>query len=129
MEHGTLAEKLSSNVLDCEKRIDECLEWVLHCDMAVTRRSYQISAAIKKRRRVKFLKDNKRNSSRVGFENHIQRKFSAMGWCLLKMVTGMGPTEDIQNRGLVTWLREKTTEDDATNLWLEMMIDPNLEGK
>ncbi|XP_018812215.2 putative receptor protein kinase ZmPK1 [Juglans regia] len=47
MEHGTLAEKLASNELDWKKRFDiavgtakglaylheECLEWVLHCDV------------------------------------------------------------------------------------------------
>ncbi|XXG84899.1 hypothetical protein AAC387_Pa11g0105 [Persea americana] len=47
MEHGSLAENLSSNALDWEKRFqiavgmakglaylhEECLEWVLHCDI------------------------------------------------------------------------------------------------
>ncbi|KAG2694514.1 hypothetical protein I3843_08G144700 [Carya illinoinensis] len=47
MEHGSLAEKLTSNELDWKKRFDiavgtakglaylheECLEWVLHCDV------------------------------------------------------------------------------------------------
>ncbi|PRQ27753.1 putative protein kinase RLK-Pelle-SD-2b family [Rosa chinensis] len=47
MEHGSLAQNLASNVLDWEKRFDiavgtakglaylheECLEWVLHCDV------------------------------------------------------------------------------------------------
>ena len=47
MEHGSLAENLSSNTLDWKKRFgiavgtakglaylhEECLEWVLHCDV------------------------------------------------------------------------------------------------
>ncbi|XP_042939588.1 putative receptor protein kinase ZmPK1 [Carya illinoinensis] len=47
MEHGSLADKLTFNELDCKKRFDiavgtakrlaclheECLEWVLHCDV------------------------------------------------------------------------------------------------
>ncbi|EXB89238.1 Putative receptor protein kinase ZmPK1 [Morus notabilis] len=47
MEHGSLAENLASNVLDWKKRFeialgtakglaylhDECLEWILHCDI------------------------------------------------------------------------------------------------
>ena len=47
MEHGSLADNLSVNVLDWEKRFkiimgtakglaylhEDCLEWILHCDV------------------------------------------------------------------------------------------------
>ncbi|CAK7344501.1 unnamed protein product [Dovyalis caffra] len=161
MEHGSLADKLSSDALDCEKRFDiavgtarglaylheECLEWVLHCDIKPRNilLGYNYQAKLSDfglSRQLKRESQAGSSFSRIrGTRGYMAPEWVmnlpitskvdvfSYGMVLLEMVTGMNPTEDMQNRGLVTWLREKMKEDNATDSWIEKMVDRNLKGK
>ncbi|KAH7849554.1 hypothetical protein Vadar_019565 [Vaccinium darrowii] len=61
------------------------------------------------------------------------------GMVVLEMVTGKSPmtigsqvsenTGEMEQRGLVKWVREKINGDGGKELWLEEIIDPMLMGK
>ncbi|KAB5529810.1 hypothetical protein DKX38_019891 [Salix brachista] len=40
-----------------------------------------------------------------------------------------GPTEEIENRRVVRWVREKMKQATGMSSWIEMIMDPKLEGK
>ncbi|XP_059454024.1 putative receptor protein kinase ZmPK1 [Corylus avellana] len=171
MEHGSLAENLSSNSLDWKKRIEialgtakglaylheECLEWVLHCDVKpqniLLDSNYHPKVAdfgLSKLQNRSGLKNS--SFSRIRgtrgymapewiFNLPITSKVDvySYGIVVLEMVTGKqtqmginamdgcGETED---RRLVTWVREKIKNGKAatTASWMEEIIDPVLEG-
>lgn len=161
MEHGSLAEQLSSNALSWEKRFEiavgtakglaylheECLEWVLHCDVKpqniLLDSNYQpkvsdfgLSWPLKRGGQA-----NKSFSKIRGTRGYMAPEWVfnltitskvdvySYGMVLLEMISGKGPTEEIENRRVVTWVREKMKQATGMSSWIEMIIDPKLDGK
>ncbi|KAG5002337.1 hypothetical protein JHK87_023409 [Glycine soja] len=164
MENGSLAQNLSSNTLDWSKRYsialgtarvlaylhEECLEWILHCDIKpqniLLDASYQPKVA--DFGLSKLLNRNNLNNSSFSMIRGT-RGYMAPEWVLnlaitskvdvysygivlLEMITGKSPTttgvqnidgEEPYNGRLVTWVREKRS---ATS-WLEHIIDPAIK--
>ncbi|KAG7943545.1 hypothetical protein I3843_15G046100 [Carya illinoinensis] len=168
MEHGSLAQNLSSHALDWEKRFDiavgtakglaylheECLEWVLHCDVKphniLLDSNYQPKVAD-----FGLSKLQNRNLKNSSFSRiRGTRGYMAPEWVcnlpitskvdvysygivVLEMVTGKGPTRGVhaidsgglaEPKTLVTLVREKRNEAATMASWLEEIIDPVLEG-
>ncbi|XP_035547140.1 putative receptor protein kinase ZmPK1 [Juglans regia] len=157
MEHGTLSQNLSSHALDWKKRFDiatgtakglaylheECLEWVLHCDVKpqniLLDSNYQPKVAD-----FGLSKLQNRNFENASFSRiRGTRGYMAPEWVfnlpitskvdvysygivVLEMVTGKGPTKEPKR--LVAWVREKKNEAAAMASWLEEIVDPILEG-
>uniref|UniRef100_A0A6N2LFG8 Uncharacterized protein n=1 Tax=Salix viminalis TaxID=40686 RepID=A0A6N2LFG8_SALVM len=120
-----LAEKLSSNVLDCERGLTSVWSGFYIVDVKPQKHTprWQLPGeAIRFRRQ---LKRERVRTLQVG-KSH-PKEFSAMDGVVKMSLEWV--LQKTFKQGWLHWLREKTTEDDATNLWLEMMIDPNLEGK
>ncbi|KAG2666262.1 hypothetical protein I3760_15G049500 [Carya illinoinensis] len=167
MEHGSLAQNLS-HALDWKKRFDiatgtanglaylheECLEWVLHCDVKpqniLLDSNYQPKVAV-----FGLSKLQNRNFENASFSRiRRTRGYMAPEWIfnlpitskvdvysygivVLEMVTGKGPTKGVHaiDRGgetepkrLVAWVRENKNEAVAMTSWLEKIVDPLLEG-
>ncbi|CAL5444236.1 unnamed protein product [Camellia sinensis] len=170
MEHGSLAENLTSNALDWEKRFhiavgsakglaylhDECLEWVLHCDVKpqniLLDSNYQPKVA--DFGLSKLL--NRGDGHHSGFSRvRGTRGYMAPEWIcnfritskvdvysygvvVLEMVTGKSPmiglhtsdnSGEMEQRGLVKWVREKMNENVSKELWLEEIIDPMMKDR
>ncbi|XP_045827225.1 putative receptor protein kinase ZmPK1 [Trifolium pratense] len=169
MEHGSLAENLCSNSLDWNKRFnvaigtakglaylhEECLEWVLHCDV----KPHNILLDTKFQPKVadfglsKLLNRDDRDSS-VFSRIRGTRGYMAPEWVynlkitskvdvysygivLLEMVSGKSPMEihsldnsgGIEHHRMVTWVMEKVKNAPTTMFWIEEIVDGNLEGK
>uniref|UniRef100_A0A6N2KY96 Receptor-like serine/threonine-protein kinase n=1 Tax=Salix viminalis TaxID=40686 RepID=A0A6N2KY96_SALVM len=161
MEHGSLAEQLSSNALSWEKRFEiavgtakglaylheECLEWVLHCDVKpqniLLDSNYQpkvsdfgLSWPLKRGGPA-----NKSFSKMRGTRGYMAPEWVSnltitskvdvysYGMVLLEMISGKGPTEEIENRRVVRWVREKMKQATGMSSWIEMIMDPKLDGK
>uniref|UniRef100_A0A2K1Y3F6 Receptor-like serine/threonine-protein kinase n=1 Tax=Populus trichocarpa TaxID=3694 RepID=A0A2K1Y3F6_POPTR len=161
MEHGSLAEQLSSNSLGWEKRFDiavgtakglaylheECLEWVLHCDVKpqniLLDSNYQpkVSDFGLSRPLKRGSQANKGFSKIRGTRGYMAPEWVfnlpitskvdvySYGMVLLEMISGKCPAEEIENRRVVTWVREKMKQATEMSSWIEMIIDPKLEGK
>ncbi|CAL8996299.1 unnamed protein product [Prunus brigantina] len=165
MEHGSLAQNLSSNVLDWEKRFkiavgtakglaylhEECLEWVLHCDVKpqniLLDSNYQPKVADFGLSKL-FNRGGLKNSSfsRIrGTRGYIAPEWVynlpitskvdvySYGIVVLEMVTGKNPTMGVdvidgEQRRLIMWVREKVngTIDIASRMG--EIIDPSFEG-
>ncbi|THF99271.1 hypothetical protein TEA_017108 [Camellia sinensis var. sinensis] len=170
MEHGSLAENLATNTLDWVKRFDiavgsakglaylheECLEWVLHCDVKpqnilldsnyhpkvadfglsklLNRGGGHNSSFSKVRGTRGYMAPewifNHRITSKVDVYSY--------GVVVLEMVTGKSPltnspssgnSGDMEQRHLVKWVREKMNETVAKESWLEEIIDPVMKGR
>ncbi|KAJ9167235.1 hypothetical protein P3X46_021901 [Hevea brasiliensis] len=153
IEHRSLAENLSSNSLDWEKRFnialgtakglcylhEECLEWVLHCDV----KPQNILLDCDYQPKVSDfglshpLKRDSHGISRLsrirGTRGYIAPEWVlslpitskvdvySYGMVLLEMITGKSPTADIEDKRLVTWVKEKIKAATA-------IVDPKLEG-
>jgi serine/threonine protein kinase len=170
MEHGSLAENLSSNSLDWKKRFEialgtakglaylheECLEWVLHCDVKpqniLLDSNYHPKVAdfgLSKLQNRSGLKNS--SFSRIRgtrgymapewiFNLPITSKVDVYSYGIveLEMVTGkqtqMGVNAmdggwETEAKRLVTWVREKKNRmAAATASWMEEIIDPIMEG-
>ncbi|XP_015935227.2 putative receptor protein kinase ZmPK1 [Arachis duranensis] len=170
MEHGSLADYLSSNTLDWKKRFDvavgtakglaylheECLEWVLHCDVKpqniLLDSNFQPKVA--DFGLSKLLNRDERAGS--GFSRiRGTRGYMAPEWVynlpitskvdvysygivVLEMVTGKSAMEthslDLSSRGieqrrLVTWVSDVINGAPKTEFWVEAIADPKLEGE
>ncbi|KAK8498435.1 hypothetical protein V6N13_003399 [Hibiscus sabdariffa] len=169
MEHGSLAENLYSKSLDWDKRFDialgtarglaylheECLEWVLHCDIKpqniLIDSKYQPKVSdfglawLLNRGDVKYSKFSRIRGTRGYmapewvFNLPITSKVDvySYGILLLELVTGKSPAAGIQvgddgssetQRTLVTWVRGQMAGALETETWTHEIIDPKLEG-
>uniref|UniRef100_A0A2N9GBL1 Receptor-like serine/threonine-protein kinase n=1 Tax=Fagus sylvatica TaxID=28930 RepID=A0A2N9GBL1_FAGSY len=169
MEHGSLAGNLRSNVLDWKKRFDiavgtakglaylheECLEWVLHCDVKpqniLLDANYQPKVAdfglskLLSRSNIDHSSFSKMRGTRGYmapewvYNLPITSKVDvySYGIVLLEMVTGKSPSGmHISDNGgtrehkrLVTLVRENLDiENDITMSWIEEIIDPMMAG-
>ncbi|KAL6207881.1 hypothetical protein ACLB2K_018834 [Fragaria x ananassa] len=165
MEHGSLAQKLASNVLDWEKRFDiavgtakglaylheECLEWVLHCDVKSQNilLDYIYHPKVADFVLSKLLnRDELKNSSfsRIrGTRGYIALEWVynlpitskvdvySYGVVVLEMVTGKNTTmvmemSDGEQRRLITWVREKLNGTDNIASRMGEIIDPSFSG-
>ncbi|KAK7287011.1 hypothetical protein RJT34_22417 [Clitoria ternatea] len=172
MENGSLAQSLSSdsNVLDWSKRYgialgtarglayfhEECLEWVLHCDIKpqniLLDSDYQPKVA--DFGLSKLLNRNTLNNSSFSrirgtrgymapewvFNLPITSKVDvySYGIVVLEMITGRSPIAGIQimelgaeshyHERLVTWVREKRRKglEVASSSWVDQIVDPAL---
>ncbi|XP_058221131.1 putative receptor protein kinase ZmPK1 [Rhododendron vialii] len=172
MECGSLGENLISDTLDWEKRFDiavgsarglaylheECLEWVLHCDVKpqniLLDSNFQSKVADFGLSKLVNRGGGGKNSSfsRVrGTRGYMAPEWISnlpitskvdvysYGVVVLEMVTGKSPmatggqgsgnTGEMEQRGLVKWVREKMNENGENELWLEEIIDPVMKGK
>ncbi|XP_059631081.1 putative receptor protein kinase ZmPK1 [Cornus florida] len=170
MEHGSLAENITSNTLDWKKRFEialgtakglaylheECLEWVLHCDVKpqniLLDSNYQPKVA-------DFGLSKLFNRGSIGNSSFSRmrgtRGYMAPEWVfnlpitskvdvysygvvMLEMITGRSPTGTVhamddnggmEKRRLVTWLREKMNETTGNGSWIEEIIDTAMDGE
>ncbi|KAK9270202.1 hypothetical protein L1049_025778 [Liquidambar formosana] len=167
MEHGSLADNLSSVALDWEKRFEialgtakclaylheECLEWVLHCDVKpqniLLDSNYHPKVAdfgLSKLLNRGGLNDSSFSTIRGTrgymapewvFNLPITSKVDvySYGIVVLEMVTGKSPMTgvesggDMEQRRLVAWVREKMNGAATMASWMEEIIDPMIEGK
>ncbi|XP_029130122.1 putative receptor protein kinase ZmPK1 [Cajanus cajan] len=164
MENGSLAQKLSSNTLDWSKRYnialgvarvlaylhEECLEWILHCDIKpqniLLDASYEPKVAdfgLSKLLNRNTLNKNSSFSMIRGTRGYMAPEWVynlpitskvdvySYGIVLLEMITGKSPTTSVQsidgenshNERLVTWVREKTSGTYSP----EYIIDPAIK--
>ncbi|KAI3465309.1 hypothetical protein Pfo_021972 [Paulownia fortunei] len=172
LEHGSLAENLYSNKLDWRKRFDialgtakglaylheECLEWVLHCDVKpqniLLDSSYQPKVAdFGLSKQVNRSMGNLNVSTIRGTRGYMAPEWVfnlpitskvdvySYGIVVLEMITGKSPQElnvDSNNGGmehkrLENWVREimhkETDEGSLSSSWIEQIVDPRLGGE
>ncbi|KAF5444851.1 hypothetical protein F2P56_033948 [Juglans regia] len=170
MEHGSLADNLSSNSLDWKKMFEialgtakglsylheECLEWVLHCDVKPENifldSNYQPKVADfgLSKLQSRGEPDNSSFSKMRGTRGYMAPEWVfnlpitskvdvySYGIVVLEMLTGKDVAKGVhaidsggepQHKRLVSWVREKKNRATSTNSWLEEIIDPRLEGK
>nr|XP_048331170.1 putative receptor protein kinase ZmPK1 [Ziziphus jujuba var. spinosa] len=169
LEHGSLKHSLSSNVLDWKKMFEiavgtakglaylheECLEWILHCDVKPQNilLDSDYSPKVADFGLSKLLKRGELNNSRFsrirGTRGYMAPEWVSnqpitskvdvysYGIVVLEMLTGKSPTTDIkavdetgetENRGLVSWVREniKGSSSDVIEPSLEKIMDPSM---
>ena len=169
MEHGSLAKNLSSNALDWKQRFkialgiakglaylhEECLEWVLHCDVKphniLLDLNYEPKVAnfgLSKLQNRGAL--NNPNFSRMRgtrgymapewiFNLPITSKVDvySYGIVVLEMVTGKSTITGVhitdvgvetKNEKLPTWVKGKKNGEVATTSWIDDIMDPKMEG-
>ncbi|XP_050212615.1 putative receptor protein kinase ZmPK1 [Mercurialis annua] len=156
MENGSLSENLSAKRLEWKKRHgialgtakglaylhEECLEWILHCDVKPQNilLDSDYEAKVSDFGLSHPLKRDSHESSRLskvrGTRGYIAPEWVlnlpitskvdvySYGMVLLEIVTGKSPTDD---RGLVKWVRGNI--DSSSELWMEKIVDVNLESK
>uniref|UniRef100_A0A7N2L557 Receptor-like serine/threonine-protein kinase n=1 Tax=Quercus lobata TaxID=97700 RepID=A0A7N2L557_QUELO len=170
MEHGSLAENISSNALDWKKRFEiavgtakglaylheECLEWVLHCDVKpqniLLDSNFQPKVADFGLSKLvsRSMSDHSSFSRMRGTRGYMAPEWIynlpitskvdvySYGIVLLEMVTGKSPggmhTSDsgqtIEHKRLVTLVKEYINIGNATRKsWIEEIIDPMMFGK
>ncbi|KAL7225255.1 hypothetical protein ACSBR1_020604 [Camellia fascicularis] len=172
MEHGSLVDNLSSNTLDWEKRFEialgiakglaylheECLEWVLHCDVKpqniLLDINYQPKVAdfgLSKLVNRGSANSNSSFSSRIRgtrgymapewiFSLPITSKVDvySYGVVVLELVTGKNPTTSftafsngggMEETTLVKWVTEKMmNRGSPITSWVDEIVDPMLNG-
>uniref|UniRef100_A0A2N9G8Z2 non-specific serine/threonine protein kinase n=1 Tax=Fagus sylvatica TaxID=28930 RepID=A0A2N9G8Z2_FAGSY len=170
MEHGSLAENLSANALDWKKRFEiavgtakglaylheECLEWVLHCDVKpqniLLDSNYQPKVADFGLSKLvsRSMSDHSSFSRMRGTRGYMAPEWVynlpitskvdvySYGIVLLEMVTGKSPNnmntsdsgETREHKRLVTLVREYINIGTTTSKpWIEEFIDPMMAGK
>lgn len=173
MEHGSLAQNLSSRELNWKRRFDiavgtakglaylheECLEWVLHCDVKpqniLLDSNYQPKVAdFGLSKLMDRGKDMNSNFSRIrGTRGYMAPEWVSnlpitskvdvysYGIVILELVTGVNPTTNmhsLESEGdgrhvrLVTWARQKMNNNrgsSSSSSWVKEMVDPALQGE
>nr|XP_043616286.1 putative receptor protein kinase ZmPK1 [Erigeron canadensis] len=164
MENGSLAQNLQTNKLDWAKRFDiavgtakglaylheECLEWVLHCDVKphnilldsnfspkvadfglsklldrdVTHKEFTKARGTRGYMAPEWLFLNQPITSKVDVYSY--------GVVMLEMITGKIRADD-QNLGskgrLDSWVAEKMIAADGKNGWIRDVVDSTVQGK
>ncbi|KAL3514443.1 hypothetical protein ACH5RR_027160 [Cinchona calisaya] len=170
MEHGSLAENLYSDKLDWKKRYEialgtarglaylheECLEWVLHCDVKpqniLLNSEYQPKVAdfglskLLNRSGIDNLNFSKIRGTRGymapewAFNLPITSKVDvySYGIVVLELITGRRPTggnsnddsNDVEPRRLVSWVKGKMQEADerGSPMPIVKIVDPSMNG-
>ncbi|OWM70841.1 putative receptor protein kinase ZmPK1 [Punica granatum] len=169
MEHGSLAENLSSQELDWRRRSDialgtakglaylheECLEWVLHCDVKpqnilLDSEYHPKVADFGLSKLMDRGKGTNSDFSRIrGTRGYMAPEWVSnlpitakvdvysYGIVMLELVTGMNPATsvhslegrgDVKHIRLVTWARQKMQESASNPSGVDEMVDPILEG-
>ncbi|KAJ7958209.1 Receptor protein kinase [Quillaja saponaria] len=134
---------------------EECLEWILHCDIKpqniLLDSNHQPKVA--DFGLSKLLNRNDLNNSSISrirgtrgymapewiFNSPITSKVDvySFGIVVLEILTGKSPTTviqtiddgvEVQNRRLVTWVRETKSRGTAEASWVKQIIDPVMEG-
>ncbi|XWS14756.1 hypothetical protein CRYUN_Cryun35bG0035400 [Craigia yunnanensis] len=165
MENGSLAKNLMSNSLDWKKRFDiavgiakglaylheECLEWVLHCDVKpqnmLLDSTYHPKVAdfgLSKLLNRDSLKGSSFSKIR-GTRGYMAPEWVyslpitskvdiySYGIVILEMITGRNPTigvpavetsGEVWHQSLVAWVKGKKIRAAATSSWVEELIDP-----
>ncbi|KAI3758858.1 hypothetical protein L6452_06430 [Arctium lappa] len=164
MENGSLAQNLHSNKLDWDKRFDialgtakglaylheECLEWVLHCDVKphniLLDSDYKPKVAdfglskLLDRDGGRDLEFTKARGTRgymapewlfVNVPITSKVDVYSYGVVMLEMITGRSPTVANHQCGalegrLDSWVREKMV---AANGWIKEVVDSKVDGK
>ncbi|KAK8313333.1 hypothetical protein V6Z11_D01G103300 [Gossypium hirsutum] len=161
MEHGSLAKSLSFQSIDWRNRFEiaigtakglaylheECLEWVLHCD--IKRENILLDSSYQPRGDVKYSGFSRIRGTR-GYmapewvSNHpITSKVDvySYGIVVLVLVTGRNPgmgahsSEDGEGgedqTSLVNWVKEQMKRSTEAETWTgcKDMLDPALDGK
>ncbi|XP_039170440.1 putative receptor protein kinase ZmPK1 [Eucalyptus grandis] len=171
MEHGSLAENLfSPTELDWPRRFEiavgsarglaylheECLEWVLHCDVKpqniLLDSTYQPKVAdfglskILKREGLNYSSFSKIRGTRgymapewiYNFPITSKVDVYSYGIVLLEMVTGRSPSgehekiegSDAQEiKKFTSWVREKKGLGVPAHTWIEEIVDPRVRGE
>ncbi|PON84701.1 S-receptor-like serine/threonine-protein kinase [Trema orientale] len=171
MEHGSLAENLASNALDWKRRFEiavgtarglaylheECLEWVLHCDVKpqniLLGSNYQPKVAdfgLSKLLNRGELGDYSSFSRIRGTRGYMAPEWVynlpitskvdvySYGIVVLEMLTRNDPTRgvfdgeggEVRPKMLVAWVREKMSACALlSEQWIDEIIDPMMEGK
>lgn len=170
MEHGSLADNLSTKALDWEKRFaiaagtskglaylhEECLEWVLHCDVKpqniLLDSNYNPKVADFGLSKLQNRGEAHNSSfSRIrGTRGYMAPEWVynlpitskvdvySYGIVALELITGRKPSgaqivsdgrETTEQAGrLVTWVKEKMNGGSTTEAWIEEIADPIMEG-
>ncbi|KAB1220308.1 putative receptor protein kinase ZmPK1 [Morella rubra] len=169
MERGSLADNLSSGALDWEKRFEialgaakglaylheECLEWILHCDI----KPQNILLDANYRPKVadlglsKLL--NRGNPNNTSFSRiRGTRGYMAPEWVyklpitskvdvysygivVLEMLTGKRQTNMLtvesggqtEHGAVVAWVRDKVNKAATSDSWIDELVDPMMAGK
>ncbi|XP_034675266.1 putative receptor protein kinase ZmPK1 [Vitis riparia] len=169
MEHGSLAQNLTSNTLDWQKRFDiavgtakglaylheECLEWVLHCDVKpqniLLDSNYQPKVAdfgLSKLQNRGGINDSRLSRIR-GTRGYMAPEWVlnlpitskvdvySYGIVVLEMITGLRSvanaihgTDGIGERqSLVAWVKGKMNSGTAVASRIEEILDPSMESQ
>ncbi|CBI19458.3 unnamed protein product, partial [Vitis vinifera] len=139
MEHGSLAQNLTSNTLDWQKRFDiavgtakglaylheECLEWVLHCDV----KPQNILLDVNYQPKVadfglsKLQNRGEINNSRLS-RIRGTRGYMAPEWVLNLPITSK---VDVYSYGIV--VLEMVTGRRSASMAIHEILDPSMEGE
>ncbi|THG10685.1 hypothetical protein TEA_010381 [Camellia sinensis var. sinensis] len=105
---------------------EECLEWVLHCDIkpqnVLLDSNYQPKVT-------NFGLSKLLNRGGGGSSSDVDvYSYRVM---MLEMVTGKSPTSagEMEQRRLVKWVRENVSTGAAIESWIEEIVDPMISGK
>ncbi|WOG90730.1 hypothetical protein DCAR_0309974 [Daucus carota subsp. sativus] len=172
MDNGSLADNLSLNILDWEKKYkialgtakglaylhEECLEWVLHCDVKphniLLDSNYEPKVAdfglskllkrdVARNPRFSRIRGTRGYMAPEWISNQtITSKVDvySYGIVVLEMITGRSPTTNVyddtdgssraEQKMLVKWIRDKMQVDNVTGKALPMMeiVDPRMNG-
>ncbi|QHN94503.1 hypothetical protein HN51_053072 [Arachis hypogaea] len=170
MEHGSLAQNLRTNRLDWSKRFeialgtakglsylhDECLDWILHCDVKPQNilldsnfqpkvADFGLSKLLKRSDTNKYSSFSKIRGTRgymapewvLNLPITSKVDVYSYGIVVLEMFTGKSATKNLgissdgvennQHMYLVAWLREKQNMGFRCG-WVSEILDPTIEG-